>query len=265
MTESAGFKRHASSALAKTNIPMTTYQSVLEDIEWLYDDWWLSRADDLTSGELRRGSATLWLLLVEGLLGRAWRHYGFQGQPTVRAPDLTALATQRGYSLNRAAGLVAGGGRQNGIDLAFVGGFRIDHPTTGVSADAESGFAVAVTSVVRLANDVSGHSPLATLMERQWSVTDYIDSPTAVRRGELLTRRDVIDYFRNYAGGAHYDREGGTHDKRQAVRELVAELEPHVIADVRSGLHFELLSIGQAVGRSPDVRKLALRMKNDTV
>jgi hypothetical protein len=46
-----------------------------------------------------------------------------------------------------AAALIAGGGRVGGLDLSFIGAFRVDNPTTGVPADAESGFAVCVTSI----------------------------------------------------------------------------------------------------------------------
>ena len=45
--------------------------------------------------------------------------------------------------------------------------------------------------------------------------------------------------------------------------ELVADLENHVIADIRDGLYFELLSIGQSVARSPDIRALAEQIRLD--
>jgi hypothetical protein len=179
------------------------FRSVLEDLDWLWNEWWLGQPDELTEGHLRRGSSTLRLLLVDGLLGKAWRHHGFQGQPSVEAPDLVALAKDRAYRLDLAAGVIAGGGRQNGLDMAFIGAFRVDNPSTGVRADAEQGFAVEVVSVARQATDDPDNGALYPLIHRSWYISEYLDSLSAVRRGQMITRRDVIEYFRNYAGGAH--------------------------------------------------------------
>src|SRR5262245_13800396 len=117
-----------------------TFKSVLEDIEWLRNEWWLGQPDKLTEGHLRRGSAALHLLLIQGLLGTAWRHHGFFREPRLIGPDIVAIAKEKGLRLDLGK-CVAGGGHQNGLVLAFIGGFRIDHPKTGVPADADSGFA----------------------------------------------------------------------------------------------------------------------------
>src|SRR5450756_1427550 len=106
---------------------MTEFRSVLEDIEWLRDEWWLGPADLLSDGDLRRASAVLGLLLVDGLLQRAWRHYGFDGEPSIDGPDLAALATHHGVDLEHAVGVIAGGARTVGTDTGFVGLFRADN------------------------------------------------------------------------------------------------------------------------------------------
>jgi hypothetical protein len=130
-------------------IMASPFKSVLEDIDFLWNEWWLGQPDGLTEGHLRRGSATLRLLLVDGLLQRAWRHIGFERQPRLVGPDIVAIAAAKGLRLDLAAGCIAGGGRQNGLDVSFIGAFRVDNPSTGVPADAEAGFAVCVTSIVR--------------------------------------------------------------------------------------------------------------------
>ena len=233
------------------------FASVLEDIDWLWEEWWLGEPDKLSPGELRRGSTTLNRLLVEGVLPAAWRHYGFERQPRIIGPDLAGLAKAGGLRVELAASCVAGGGRQNGLDAAFIGAFRVDNPSTGVRAEAESGFAVLQTSVVRAVSPVAGSSPLDALIERAWYVTEYLESPGAVRKGEIIKRREVIQYFRNYKGGAHVDLLGDNKRRKTDRYELISDLEGHVLADVREGLLFELLSIGQSVARSPDVRALA--------
>lgn len=242
---------------------MTTrpFKTVLDDLEWLWNDCWIGQPDQLSDGDLRRGSSTLRLLLVEGILGRAWRHHGFQRQPTVQAPDIVALAADRGYRLDFASGVIAGGGRQNGLDLAFIGAFRVDNPSTGVLADSAVGFGVEVVSVVREATDTGRPSPLDSLVHRSWPISEYLDSLSAVRRGQQITRRDVIEYFRNYAGGVHLDLVAGRQGAARSRHEIVAELERHVRADIRDGLHFEMLSIGQTVARSADIRALVEQMR----
>lgn len=240
------------------------FKSVLEDLDWLWRDWWVGQPDRLTEGHLRRGSATLQLLLVDGLLQRAWRHYGFERQPSLVGPDLVAIAASESLRLDLAAGCIAGGGRQNGIDASFIGAFRVDNPSTGVRADAEEGFAVCVTTIARIASGAPGASPLDALIERPWYVSDYLESPGAIRKGEIIKRREVIRYFRNYVGGAHHDLLRGARHATNDRYELVADLAGHVLADVRDGLYFELLSIGQSVARSGDIRALAERIRQDS-
>jgi hypothetical protein len=236
------------------------YIPVAEDIEWLRDEWWV-RTEALSDAELRRGSATLRSLLVEGNIQVAWRHHGFDGQPSVCGPDMEAIAVDQGLKLEHAASLVAGGGRLNGVDASMIGGFRVFNPATGKGPDDESGFAVAVYFIARDATRWTTLSPLDCLVERSWRLNDYLDAYGAVRKGERLSRREIIQYFANYAGGAHLDLPGRFKRKKTPRYEFIAELRQRVRADIKDGLHFELLSIGQAVGRSPDMQALATRIR----
>jgi hypothetical protein len=252
----------------EVNTPMvmtsSPFKSLREDIDWLWTEWWLGQPDELTEGHLRRGSATLQLLLVDGLLQKAWRHYGFERQPKLVGPDIVAIAASKGLRLDLAAGCIAGGGRQKGVDVSFIGGFRVDNPSTGVPADAEVGFAVCVTSIARIASEAPVSAPWDALIERSWDLSEYLESPGAVRKGEMIKRREIIEYFRNYIGGAHHDLLKGAKHANNKRYELVADLADHVRADVRDGLYFELLSIGQSVARSDDVRALVERMQRDS-
>lgn len=233
------------------------YQTVLEDLNWFRDEWWLEQPDKLTEGHLRRGSTTLSLLLVDGLLGQAWRHHGFARQPMLIGPDIVAIAQAQGLRCNLAVGCIAGGGRQNGVDLSFIGAFRVNNPSTGVLADAEEGFAVGVTSIARIASPAPPPYDLEPLVEKHWSLSSYLESAGAIRKGQIITRREIIKYFRNHKGAAHHNLLAGKKSADKDKYDLIDDLEGHVTADVRKGLYFELLSIGQSVARSPDVRMLA--------
>ena len=244
---------------------MTQFRSVAEDIEWLRDEWWLGPADSLSDGHLRRGSAALGLLLVDGFLQKAWHHYGFEDEPAIQGPDASALALRKGLRLEHASAVITGGGREADQDIAFLGLFRVDHPETGVPADADSGFAVVQTGILldAFATPTPG-GDLNPLVNRVWSLSAYLEAPGAVRRGILISRRDIIQYFRTYAGGVgHYEAQrygdsGSEEDKRNQV---ISELVGLVHANLRDGLSFELLSIGQAVGRSADFWQLAAKIR----
>jgi hypothetical protein len=111
--------------------------------------------------------------------------------------------------------------------------------------------------IIRDARNPTTPGHLDQFIERAWYLTDYLDAAGAVRRGETIARREIIKYFANYAGGTHLDRVINVGKKKATERyELIAELEQRVHADTMDGLYFELLSIGQAIGRSPDLQRL---------
>ena len=56
---------------------------VAEDLTFL-----LTWGGRISTPDIRRGSATLRRLLIEGTYGNAWRAAGFLKEPTVLAPDL---------------------------------------------------------------------------------------------------------------------------------------------------------------------------------
>jgi hypothetical protein len=232
------------------------YISVADDIRWLRERWWQS-SDTLTGGDIRRGSACLRGLLVNGLVGLAWRQHGFSRQPIVYGPDAEQLAALEGLKLEHAASLIVGGGRLNGLDVCMIGAFRVFNPDTGKGPDENEGFAVRATAIIRDAGKSTTPGDLDRFVERPWDLSAYLDAPGAVRRGERIARREIIKYFAEFAGGAHLDRviKAGT-ERATERNKFIAELEQRVHADTMDGLYFEVLSIGQTVGQSPDLRRL---------
>lgn len=233
---------------------MADYSVVAEDLEWLKQDWWTNQGADLSPADVRRGSASVALLLSQGLMGRAWRAHGFDREPSVIAPDLEALAEQKGLQLEMSPALVAGGGRVANVEMIMVGAFRVDNPTTGVPADADEGFAVKVGAIAR--DTSTGAEPRDALIHKEWRVSQYLKAVGAVRKGQRISRQQIIAYFRNYAGGAHLDAVLLHAQRKTPQQELVHDLRRHVIADTWDGLFFEMLSIGQCVGRASDSDRL---------
>lgn len=237
-------------------IPTSPFLPIAEDIDWLRNDW-LDTASPPSNATLRRGSATLRRLLCDGVIHQAWRHHGLGGTPTAIAPDLAALAAHQGMELRHAVSLVAGGATIDHVHICMVGAWRVDNPTTGIAADADEGFAVSVGSIMRDTRGAEDKNELTPLVEREWRLGQYLNAPGAVRRGQKISRRQIIEFFANYAGGVHLDRAAAkANAEKLALYELVAELEGRIICDKTEGLFYELLSIGQALGGSPTLQRL---------
>ncbi|WP_284278266.1 hypothetical protein [Mesorhizobium huakuii] len=190
----------------------------------------------------------------------AWRHLGFEGQPIVQAPDLLGLMGQMQQPITHAAAVVAGGAPVSGMSVVALGGHRVQHPETGVPALADEGFAVVVSSIARsvLTYDPLPPGPFSAMIHRGWRLLDYVESAGAIRRGQVISRRTVIQYVANQVGGVHADNLfPNVKKKRDDAEELAAELYNKISADWRNGLMYELLSIGVYLGRSEDLKKLA--------
>lgn len=240
--------------------PAHPWTTVADDIEWFQKEWCTLYAPP-SEADLRRGSAALRRLLIDGALQSAWRHYGFKGQPTISGPDLEALLAEHKTPLRHVVSLIAGGATINGLQFLMLGAARVDNPKTGVSADAEEGFAVSVFSVSRDARNGPADGGLLHLTEKPFSLNDYLGAPGAVRIGTAFKRRDIIQYFANYAGGVHLDGAKKKRRKKTEVYEHIAQLEKKIQADTMDGLYFELLSIGQALGKSADLKALAEKIR----
>lgn len=236
---------------------MGDYGFVAEDLEWFRDEWWGRRTELLSDGHIRRASFTLGCLLLDGAIQRAWRALGFAGEPRLPGPDLAALAARDGLRLDLAAAVVAGGGREDGSEVAFIGAFRIDNPTTGVPAGAPEGFAVEETAIVRPEGLVQEPGSLGPDIEGLRPLSEYLDGIAVVRRGLIITRRQLIEFFRAHPAGVVRVPPDDGHQMPQSVERGISELMGRVHVDRRDGLYFELLSIGQAVGRSVDLQSLA--------
>lgn len=237
--------------------PTGPWHSVADDIEW-FEKEWCTLYEPPSDAEIRRGSAALRRLLVEDYLGEAWREFGFKKQPIVLGPDVIALAAKQGHEIRRVASLIAGGATINGLQAAMIGFARVDNPGTGVSADAEEGFAVESFNIIRDARGQPEDNDLAGLVNTEWYLSNYLDAPGAVRRGEEIPRRDIVGYVANVGGGVHLR---ATNKKKKKVYALVEELINKVGVDTMDGVLFEILSIGQAIGRSEDLMKLVAAIR----
>jgi Holliday junction resolvase len=251
-------RRQSTRAGKEFKRPSVGDSTIADDLEWLKNEWCVVY-EPPSDQELRRGSAALRRLLVEGHLLRAWRKYGFVDQPTVEGPDVRALAAHEGLHLGDAVSLVAGGGCLNRVQSSLIGIFKVYNPETGKGPDADEGFAAKTTFCARDVRDPEIVNDLTLHCRKAWRLLDYLQSCGAVRLGKIISREEIIKFFANYAGGVHLDR--GAPPKGKTSYALIADLEGKVRADGMEGLHFELFSIGYAIGNSPDLHRLIEKIR----
>lgn len=96
---------------------------------------------------------------------------------------------------------------------------------------------------------------------RPWPLTDFMESAGAIVQGTVIKRREIIKYFANTEGGVHLDRSSRVRRKEEELVSRIRRLEGKIKAFGTDGLYFELLSIGQAVGKAPDVIQLVEKIR----
>lgn len=201
---------------------------VREDITYLRDEW----NADISDAALRRASPVLRRLLVDGELQRAWKAAGFDKQPQIHGVCLTSC--MEGVDPNTVVYASAGGAEQQGTQMA--------------------GFLVRDIAVPQAEiNDRSAREPPMKV----WSLTEFIAAPAINTRGVSISRRRVVKYFSNKLGGAHHDVRRGNDDEDRAfaiLDRLARDVRLQVLG--KPMLYFDLLSIGQAVANSQDLKKL---------
>ena len=230
--------------------------TVAEDIEY-FSQWWKSESVDTTA--IRHGSGILRRLLVEDAAGTGWRALGFKKEPTIQGPDLLAFFRKEKFDVGPTAGAISAGVRHEGIDTAFLSARSVDNPTTGVLASADVGFAVCVGSAMRDARNPAPSADLDPLIERTWYLHECLDAPGMIRRGMILNRREVIKHVANEMGGVHVSKSSSQHRDLQIEAENKLFIKG-LIREIR-GQYIEILAIGQAVAKSPDLQLLATEIR----
>jgi hypothetical protein len=187
------------------SVEETRLLTVAEEIED-FGQWWKAESVDATT--IRHGSGVLRRLLVEDGAGSSWRALGFKKEPKIQGPDLLAFFQKERFDVRLTVGAVAVGVRHEGIDTAFLSARRVDHPTTGVSASADVGFAVSVGSAMRDARNPTPSADLDPLIDRTGYLHEYLDARGMFRRGTILRRREVIKHVANEMGGVQVSKSG---------------------------------------------------------
>lgn len=208
-------------------------QTVAEDLRFLRQE-----CDDSVSDEsLRRSSGPLRRLLVEDAYGRAWRLVGFSGEPQVEAPDL--MRNLAGFDEARVTYAQAGGATSRGMKIAQV--LEVDF----------------VMSPEQIAERFRrGPEPALS----QFGLARFLASVCVIHRGVNITRRGLIQYVANKLGGVHLDTRRDPSGDREAI--ALDEVIAYRMVGDRPAVYFEVLSVGQSLIASADLKAFAERAES---
>jgi hypothetical protein len=173
---------------------------------------------DIDEASLRVASVSLRYLLVEDMLARAWNASGCGGPMTFRTWCITST--------------------QGDDVVAYCGGGEL---LPGIPFSACRN---------------------ATLAERSLDLKAFRVRPRIQVGSVKISAVELIQYVANTLGGAHFDPEGRSPRSRKSVFDLLRRLEAGEFSGLefkvndRNMLHHEMLSIAEAVLRSPEVLRL---------
>jgi hypothetical protein len=185
---------------------------------------------DVSDDSLRISSPIVRKLLVEGHLQRAWKHAGFDREPTITGSTLKPMLARVGLTQIECA--TAGGALYKGIEMRGSMLAQFAMSPEDIQAAAKDGV------------------PTDTLGLRA-----YIEAPGMVVQGREIPRRVIIKFIANVLGGVHYGSKGSQAAEVALFKRLDHARRTHILVD-KPSVYFELLSIGQALCASADVRRL---------
>jgi len=165
--------------------------------------------------DLAVASASLRFLLVDDWLVRAWKASGLRGPITLRRWCITAIKGEDAVAY-------CGGG-----DLLPGQSFSACHN--------------------------------AEILERSLNLRDFCHRPCIQVGSTKVSTVQLIQYVSNTRGGTHFDPEGISKKSQKPAFNLLRQLEagelggPSILVNSRNLLHHEVLSVAQAVLRSPEV------------
>lgn len=200
---------------------------IAEDLEYLRDAW----KPDIAEPDIRRGSAVLRRLLVEFAYTQAWKAAGFDKQPKVIAVDLDSI-----FEGVEDSDIVC--------SLAWGANFRGLYMATPCVNKGSS--AMGNASPPMRENGFPG--------EREFYLSEFVESPSGLASGTKVNRREVIKYVANVKGGVHLSSKRRTEEK--ALIKKLEKFEKKISAHTTDGILVEIVSIAQAIGMSEDARKL---------
>ena len=206
---------------------------IAEDLELLRDVW----KHNYPEPDIRRGSAILRRLLVDGEYLHAWKMVGLDKQPSLRAVNLSSLIEGIPES-------------QIIVSLAMGAHYR-DAYWAGICLTSNN---------MQIRTHESKFDSSSYPGEQTYYLSDFLGSSSGVANSKHVTRRDVIKYVANVLGGVHINPKQRKEEEKLVSR--VGKFHKKIQLQNSDGLLIELTAIAQAVGQSNDCTALSNKIKS---
>jgi len=207
---------------------MELIKIVSEDLEFIAKEW---NSEDIGEQNLRRSSSVLRRLLIEGDLYKASKIIGF-GQ-------IKVFVTKEHDPLPGLVYSQTAGGKHRGMEI----------------------------SKPSVCNRALTEEEIGELF-RQGREEDITGLPVFLKKsgitinGVKINGEEIIKYVCNKLGGAHYDTKRYSKNKNIEEKYNLLDLSKDTVrlSDMNS-VYYELLSIGQKLVNSEDIKKLQINLK----
>ncbi len=206
-------------------------QTILEDLQHLKHAW----SDVVDDAILRRDSAILRRLLIEGDLNKVWKILGFSEKIYVVAPRAEFfLEMKDSYKIDF---ILSGGGIYQGV--------------------------IAVLAMHNKGKEAVNLPSHINPIEYKFTLSQFINSTSIFVENISISRGELIQYVANKLGGVHIDfsRKGRLAQKLETLDRNIERFQFKGIPPLRgkNTVYFELLSIGQLLSNSADIKRLLFK------
>lgn len=209
------------------------------DLRFLHSEW----DQEIDEDSLRISSPILRRLLVDMDLGKAWRMARHNGEPEINASSLKHIyhfAKKSRIDMKSVRLATAGGARYHGSILQ--GFFDIEFVLSDFHIDR-----------------IREMKPVNEILK----LTPFTRSFCMIVNGTPVSRADLIKYVVNSLGGAHL---GPPKRKKQlpTYRLLESIRKTHGVLGI-DAVYYELLSIGQQLNQSEDIKMLLAEIDHSQI
>lgn len=215
-------------------IDIKLLETVNEDLTYLSSKW----NQDIDDASLRIASPILRRLLIDGMLGKAAGILNMQ----IRIMAPMTCAEKSFENINEVGFYQYGGAKYKGT---IVQSFTIYKK------------ALSKQEVAKINQDSKNVCDKSCPIK----ISTYMKQTSFIISGISINREEVIKYVVNKLGGAHYDNERKTIDKKTKITlehkySLMDGVRDRLSLVEKNAIYYELLSIGQRIINSRDVHKL---------
>lgn len=213
---------------------------VSEDLNYLAIEW----NQDIDDASLRRASPVLRSLLVEGKLSFSARQIGKDIR--VLTPAIHKVYTDQ--DLQQMRFWQAGGAKYKGMQIQAASMINRALSAQEIKVDYE-----------RTKSVIGKNYPV--------KLSVFMRQPSIVVEGNCINREEIIKYVANKLGGAHYDSSRKDNNSKHGLSledkyVLLDSVHKGTVVADKNAIYYELLSIGQRLVNSRDIRQLRKTLKN---